>query len=165
MCENNRQEGAENSPQRAEDETFMREALIEAACGDLPFGAVIVSNGAIVARGHNQGVRLNDPTAHGEMMAIRDFISRHPAEHLQSATIYTTGEPCPMCMGALLWCGISRLVFAASIPRIAAHMNQIGISCQSLADAAPFASVDIVGDVLADEALALFDKKPATSTE
>ncbi len=154
-----------DSAANANDDGFMRRALEQAKAGDFPFGAVIVRDGVIIARGRNAGKSLNDPTAHGEMMAIRDFVSRHPGAELAGATIYTTGEPCPMCMGALLWCGISRIVFAASIPRIAAHMNQIGISCQSLADAAPFASVDIVGDVLADEALALFDKKPATSTE
>ena len=156
MCENNRQEDAENSPQRAEDESFMREALTEAACGDLPFGAVIVSNGAIVARGHNQGVRLNDPTAHGEMMAIRDFISRHPAEHLQSATIYTTGEPCPMCMGALVWCGVRRVVFAASIEDLSPLIGQIMTPSHAILAAAPLSDMEITGGVLRAEALKSF---------
>lgn len=146
-------------PLQASDEGFMRLALEQAHAGDFPFGAVIVRDGVIIARGSNAGKTLNDPTAHGEMMAIRDFVSRHPGTELAGATIYTTGEPCPMCMGALLWCGITRIVYAVSIPRIAKYMNQIGTSCQSLADAASFATVEIVGDVLVDEAEALFEKK------
>jgi tRNA(adenine34) deaminase len=138
------------------DEGFMREALAQAALGDFPFGAVIVSEGRIVARGHNAGVRLNDPTAHGEMMAIRDFISRHPAEELMSATIYTTGEPCPMCMGALIWCGIRRVVFAAPIEELSTRIGQIATSSHALLATAPFSDIEIKGGVLMAEALALF---------
>lgn len=156
MRNNNRQEEAEHSRRRARDESFMQEALKDAACGDLPFGAVIVRNGAIVARGHNLGATLNDPTAHGEMMAIRDFISRHPAEHLQSATIYTTGEPCPMCMGALIWCGVSRVVFAASIEELSPLIGQIGVSSHAILAAAPFSCTEITGGVLPAEAIRSF---------
>ncbi len=154
-----------DGPQQAIDESFMRLALTQAESADFPFGAIIVRDGVIIARGRNAGKSLKDPTAHGEMMAIRDFVSRRPGAELAGATIYTTGEPCPMCMGALLWCGVTRVVYAASIPRIAKYMNQIGISCEALADAAPFATVEIVGGVLADEAVALFEKKPGTSIE
>lgn len=139
-----------------DDENFMREALAEAALGDFPFGAVIVKDGRIVARGHNCGVRLNDPTAHGEMMAIRDFISRHPAENLRSATLYTTGEPCPMCMGALIWCGVRRVVFAAPIEELSTRMGQIRTSSQSILATASFADMNVEGGVLRAEALAMF---------
>lgn len=84
------------------DEGFMRLALDEAKRGDFPFGAVIVRNGHAVAAGHNIGIRTNDPTVHGEITAIRNFISKYPAKDLREATIYTTGEPCPMCMGAII---------------------------------------------------------------
>lgn len=150
---------------RATDEYFMRQALDEAAQGDFPFGAVIVRDGAVVARGRNAGKILNDPTAHAEMMAIRDFLSRRPAAELAGLTIYASGEPCPMCMGALLWCGVGRIVYAASIPRIAEYLNQIAIPCRTLAGAAPFTSVDIVGDVLGAESLVLFDEKLTVRTE
>ncbi len=154
-----------NDASRATDDFFMRQALDEAAQGDFPFGAVIVEDGAVVARGRNAGKTLNDPTAHAEMMAIRDFVSRRPAAELAGLTIYASGEPCPMCMGALLWCGVGRIVYAASIPRIAQHLNQIAIPCRTLAGAAPFTTVDIAGDVLAAESLALFDEKLAAETQ
>ena len=91
------------SPVRPEDEAYMRLALAEAAKGDFPFGAVIVRDGKIVSTGRNLGVTNNDPTAHGEMVAIRRFVADHPAKELNGATLYTSGEPCPMCMGAIVW--------------------------------------------------------------
>ena len=143
-------------PDTDPDEGFMREALTEAARGDFPFGAVIVRDGDIVARGHNSGVRLNDPTAHGEMMAIRDFISRHPAKELMSATMYTTGEPCPMCMGALIWCGVRRVVFAAPIEELSTRIGQIETSSRAILATASFSHMEIRGGILSAEALALF---------
>src|ERR1019366_6093119 len=61
----------------------------------------------------------NDPTAHGEMVAIRQFVAERPTAELEGATIYTSGEPCPMCMSAILWCRFSRVVYAASIDELA----------------------------------------------
>jgi len=143
-------------PARTADEGFMRLALAEAAQGDYPFGAVIEKNGQVLATGRNSGKRLNDPTAHGEMMAIRAFILAHPAEEMKGATIYTTGEPCPMCMGAIIWCGFGRVVYAASIEELSKHLGQIMIDDKTIAAATPFADVEITGGVLAKEALALF---------
>lgn len=144
------------APARPADEGFMRLALAQAAKGDFPFGAVIVRSGAVAASGRNMGIATNDPTAHGEMVAIRDFLSRHKAQELKGATIYTTGEPCPMCMGAILWCGFGRMVFAASIKELSTRIGQIMTTSESLAKAAPFARIEITGGVLAKEALALF---------
>jgi tRNA(adenine34) deaminase len=141
---------------RAADESFMRLALAEAAKGDFPFGAVIVRAGKIAATGRNSGIRTNDPTAHGEMVAIRNFCASRPAAELKGATIYTTGEPCPMCMGAILWSGFGRLVYAASIEQLSTRIGQIMTPSKSLAEAAPFETIDITGGVLAAEALALF---------
>jgi tRNA(adenine34) deaminase len=141
---------------RPEDERFMRLALAEAARGDFPFGAVIVRDGNVVAVGRNLGRTNNDPTAHGEMVAIRSFVASQPAADLRGATLYTSGEPCPMCMGAILWCGIGRVVFAASIDELATKLGQIMLSSRAVAQAAPFAAISITGGVLAAEALALF---------
>ncbi|HTZ34675.1 MAG TPA: nucleoside deaminase [Stellaceae bacterium] len=138
------------------DIALMREALALATEADLPFGAVIVKGGAILARGLNIGRRSKDPTAHGEMVAIRRCLEAHGPEALHGATIYTTGEPCPMCMGAILWCRIGRVVYAASIAQLAEVIGQIMVPSDEIAGRTPFAAVEMVGGVLADEALALF---------
>jgi tRNA(adenine34) deaminase len=138
------------------DERFMRMAIAEAAQADFPFGAVIVREGEVLSRGRNLGKTTNDPTAHGEMVAIRRFVAVRPAAELKGTTLYTSGEPCPMCMGAILWCGIGRVVFAASIDELASKLGQITLASRTVADAAPFATVDITGGILSAEALALF---------
>jgi tRNA(adenine34) deaminase len=140
------------------DEHFMRIAIAEAARGDFPFGAVIVHDGDVLSTGRNLGRTANDPTAHGEMMAIRRFVAVRPAAELQGTTLYTSGEPCPMCMSAIVWCGISRVVFAASIDELATKLGQIMLTSRAAADAAPFVTVAITGGVLSAEALALFPK-------
>jgi len=150
---------AKRAPVRPEDEGFMRMAIAEAAKGDFPFGAVIVRDGKVVATGRNLGVTNNDPTAHGEMVAIRRFVADNPAKDLKGATLYTSGEPCPMCMGAIVWCGLGRVVYAASIAQLETRIGQIMITSKAVAQAAPFETVEITGGVLATEALALFDKK------
>jgi tRNA(adenine34) deaminase len=142
----------------ADDERFMRMALDEARRADFPFGAVIVGNGQVLARGRNLGRTYGDPTAHGEMVAIRRFLDRYPPAALRGATLYTSGEPCAMCMGAILWCHISRLVFAASVAQLATKINQIMLSSAEVAATAKFAPIAITGGVLADEAMALFSK-------
>ena len=142
----------------AEDERFMQFALEEARQGDFPFGAVIVRDGEVIARGRNLGRIKNDPTAHGEMVAIRRYLAVNSAASLRGATLYTTGEPCAMCMGAILWCGIARLVFAASVTQLATAIDQIMASSTDIAATAKFAPIAITGGVLADEAMALFNK-------
>src|SRR5207302_9332666 len=104
----------------SEDEHFMRLAIEEARQGDFPFGAVIVRDGQVLARGRNLGKTNDDPTAHGEMVAIRRFLADHGSAALRGTTLYTSGEPCVMRMGAIVWCGIGRLVFAASVPQVGA---------------------------------------------
>jgi len=144
------------TPSKTEDERYMRIALAEAKRADFPFGAVIVGNGSILARGRNLGRTTRDPTAHGEMVAIRRVGAKHGGRALRGATLYTTGEPCAMCMGAILWSHIGRLVFAASIAQLATRMDQIMVTSAELAAKASFAPIAITGGVLADEAMALF---------
>ena len=138
-----------------EDERFMRIAIEEARRADFPFGAVIVRDRKVLARGRNLGRTTDDPTAHGEMVAIRHGL-RHGSAALKGATLYTSGEPCAMCMGAILWCRFDRLVFAASVTQLASRIDQIMISSADLAAKAPFAPIAITGGVLADEAMKLF---------
>ena len=142
-----------------DDERFMRIALDEARQADFPFGAVIVRDGQVIARGRNLGRTNGDPTAHGEMIAIRRCLAEHGSAALRGSTLYTTGEPCAMCMGAILWCRVGRLVFAASVQQLATTLDQIMISSADIAAKAPFVPITITGGVLADEAMQLFGKK------
>ncbi|KAB2855250.1 MAG: nucleoside deaminase [Bauldia sp.] len=149
---------ATTSPVQRQDDAFMRIALAEAAQGDFPFGAVIVRAGKELSRGRNLGRTTNDPTAHGEMVAIRRFVAERPAAELEGATLYTTGEPCPMCMSAILWCRIGRVVYGASIEELAMRLGQIMLTSRLVADAAPFAEISITGGVLSAQALELFPR-------
>jgi tRNA(adenine34) deaminase len=142
----------------SEDERFMRMAIEEARQADFPFGAVIVEDGRVVSRGRNLGRTQGDPTAHGEMVAIRRCLAGPGKDALKGATLYTSGEPCAMCMGAILWCGVGRLVFAASVQQLASKIDQIGLSSAEVAAKAPFAPISITGGVLAEGAMRLFAK-------
>jgi tRNA(adenine34) deaminase len=142
----------------ADDDRFMRLAIEEARRGDYPFGAVIVRDGEVIARGRNLGKTDGDPTAHGEMVAIRRCLAEHGRAALVGSTLYTSGEPCAMCMGAIIWCHLGRLVFAASVAQLATRIDQIMISSAEIAAKASFAPITITGGVLADEAMALFAK-------
>ncbi|MGA7458072.1 MAG: nucleoside deaminase [Methyloceanibacter sp.] len=144
------------APATEVDERFMRIALEEAALGDYPFGTVIVGNGEVLARGRNLGKQLQDPTAHGEMVAIRNFLAAHGPEKLKGTTLYTSGESCPMCMGAIVWCGIGRVVYGASIAELATKIGQIMVTDAEIADKTPFADLALTGGVLAEDSLKLF---------
>ncbi len=104
-----------------QDEKYMNEALREASAAaeedEVPVGAVIVCNGRIIAKGHNMTERLNDPTAHAEMIAITAATEALGGKYLSGCTLYVTVEPCPMCAGALAWSQISRIVYGASDPK------------------------------------------------
>lgn len=99
---------------------FMQVAIEEAYAGIAendggPFGAVVVKDGEIVGRGHNRVAKKNDPTCHGEMEAIRDACKRLSTFDLSGADIYTTGQPCVMCLGAILWANIDKIFYGCSI--------------------------------------------------
>jgi tRNA(adenine34) deaminase len=120
-----------SEPQSPED--FMRLALAEAdlavAHGDVPVGAVVVSAaGVVLARNHNRREEHADPTAHAELLAIRDATRGLPGWRLEGATVYVTLEPCAMCAGAMVNARIARLVFGASDPKAGAVVSlfQIG---------------------------------------
>jgi tRNA(Arg) A34 adenosine deaminase TadA len=136
----------------------MRIALDEALRADFTFSAAIVRDGQILARGRNLGRTNGDPTAHGEMTAIHRCLVDHDSAALRGSTLYASGEPCAMRMGAILWCRIGRLVFAASVQQLATTLDQIMISSADIAAKAPFAPIAITGGVLADEAMQLLRK-------
>ncbi|HCT24120.1 MAG TPA: tRNA-specific adenosine deaminase, partial [Chitinophagaceae bacterium] len=99
-------------------EYFMQQALKEAQeafdADEVPVGAVVVLGNRIIARGHNQVERLNDPTAHAEMIALTSAFNTLGAKYIPEATLYVTLEPCPMCAGAIYWGKIGRIVYGAS---------------------------------------------------
>lgn len=85
-----------------------------------PFGAVVVKDGIIVGEGHNQVVATHDPTAHGEVTAIRDACKNLGTFSLDGCEIYTTGQPCPMCLGAIHWARLRKIYFGFRIEDAAA---------------------------------------------
>lgn len=103
------------------DEYYMQQALCEAHAalneGEIPVGAIMVSQGSILARSHNNTERLHDVTAHAEMIAITSAAEVLGAKYLTDCTLYVTLEPCIMCAGALGWAQIGRIVYGASDPR------------------------------------------------
>jgi guanine deaminase len=109
----------------SDDLRFMRRAIelarmgMKAGAGG-PFGAVVVKDGEIIGEGHNRVIATNDPTAHGEVVAIREACARLGTFNLTGCEIHTTGEPCPMCLGAIHWARIGRIYYGFSISDAAA---------------------------------------------
>jgi tRNA(adenine34) deaminase len=107
-----------------EDEVWMREAIAEArraeARGEVPVGAVVVHEGAIIARGRNEREISQDPTTHAEMIAIREAARVLGSWRLIDTTLYVTLEPCPMCAGALVNARVPRVVWGCSDPKAGA---------------------------------------------
>lgn len=104
-----------------QDERYMRDALREAQMAgsedEVPIGAVVVCRGRIIGKGHNMTERLNDPTAHAEMIAITAATEAMGGKYLNDCTLYVTVEPCPMCAGALAWSQIGKVVYGAPDPK------------------------------------------------
>lgn len=102
-------------------EKFMGYALAQARSaydeGEVPVGAIIVSHGKIIAKGHNMTERLHDPTAHAEMIAITAATEALGGKYLNDCTLYVTVEPCPMCAAALNWAQIGEIIYGAKDPK------------------------------------------------
>lgn len=103
------------------DADFMQAALEQArlawAAGEVPVGAVVVRDGEIIGRGYNQPISGHDPTAHAEIVALREAARRTGNYRLPDSTLYVTIEPCLMCTGAIFHARVARLVFAAPDPK------------------------------------------------
>ena len=113
----------------------MKEALVEAkkaaAAGEVPVGAVIVKDGEIIGRGHNETETAKDPTAHAEMIAIRQAAKNLGGWRLTGCTMYVTTEPCSMCAGAIVWSRISRLFIGTMDPKSGACGSVFNIPQES----------------------------------
>ena len=142
----------------ADDLEFMREALEEArrgaAAGEVPVGAIVVIDGAIVARAHNAPIALADPTAHAEILALRAAGEKRGNYRLTGATLYATVEPCAMCCGAALHARVARVVYGARDPKAGAVESLY----QLLDDARLNHRAATTGGVLADEAARLLSR-------
>ena len=117
------------------DASFMRMALVlasEAARqGEVPVGAVVVKEGKVVGRGWNQPIGANDPTAHAEVVALRDAALRLANYRLTGCELYVTLEPCAMCVGAMLHARVTRVVFGAADPKTGACGGAVSLHAQA----------------------------------
>jgi len=107
--------------QSRDDEFYMRQALEEAEkslkIGEVPVGAVIVEDGVTLGRSHNESISWNDPTAHAEIVAIREVCQKKGNYRLTDCDLYITLEPCAMCLGAVVNARMKRLIFGAHDPK------------------------------------------------
>src|SRR5713226_2448459 len=136
-------------------ELFMREALDlaqrAAAAGEVPVGAVVVVEGRVAGRGANSPIAKNDPTAHAEMLALREAAQALGNYRLEEATLYVTLEPCVMCAGALVAARVKRLVFGTRDLRFGGVRSKFRIADSELLNH----RVEIVEGVLAAECMEL----------
>jgi tRNA(adenine34) deaminase len=151
MCYNRIVEG------QADHQTYMREALGEARFayerGEVPVGAVAVHKGYVVGRGHNQREELADPSAHAEMIALREAAQVMGGWRLFDVTLYCTMEPCAMCAGAMVLARLPHLVYAVDDPKSGAAGSVFDV----LRSPRLNHQVQVTKGVLADEARALLD--------
>jgi tRNA(adenine34) deaminase len=136
--------------QKEQDQLWMHKALILAECaekvGEVPVGAVVVLDGVVVGEGWNNPISGHDPTAHAEIMAIRDAAARVGNYRLVGAELYVTIEPCTMCAGAIVHSRISRLIYGASESKAGA----VDSNCQLFAQPWINHRLDVTSGVLAD---------------
>lgn len=139
-----------------DNQKFMLVALEVAKKGDAPYGAALVKDGEVVAVAHNTVRQANDPSAHAEINVIRKLTSKLKNPSLEGYTLYTTGEPCPMCAAACVWTGISEIIYGASITDLVmVNQSQIEISCEEVI-AKSFRNISVTKGVLREECLGLF---------
>ncbi len=133
------------------DEDFMRAALEQArlagSCDEVPVGAVVVCDGEIVGRGFNQPIGRHDPTAHAEVMALRDAAARLGNYRLPGCELFVTLEPCTMCCGAIMHARIARVVFGARDPKTGVAGSVLDLFAESRLNH----HAGVVGGVLAEE--------------
>jgi len=144
--------------ERAQDDTFMRMALEEAArapaVGEVPIAALIVHDGLVLAQAHNYRELWQDPTAHAEVIAIRAAATALGTWRLTGTTLYVTLEPCAMCIGAIILARVSRLVFGAWDPKAGACGSLFNLPSEPKLNH----QVLVTGGILEQESQALIQK-------
>ncbi len=136
---------------------FMQEAILEAKKAyneeEVPIGAVIILNDQIIARAHNRVRNLKDPTAHAELLAIKEAARVLNSERLLGTSLYVTIEPCPMCLGAAIWARIEELIYGAPDPKAGACGSLVDLMNSNFNH-----RPRIIKDILKDESLSLLQK-------
>ncbi len=143
-----RSQDALSDEERRRHERYMQMA-IDLLDGCAPFSAVIVDHesGEVLCHGVNRG--RENRIYHGEIDAMINCRNQHPDVDWSKLTLYSTAEPCPICMSALIWNGIPRLIYGTSIQTLTSFgVIQIGLDTATVADAAPFYSGEIIGGIL-----------------
>jgi tRNA(adenine34) deaminase len=140
------------------DEEFMREALalakLAAKAGEVPVGAVLVREGAVVGRGYNRPVTGRDPTAHAEVVALRDAAEQIGNYRLGECELYVTLEPCAMCAGAIMHARVSRVVYGAADPKSGACGSVVDLFAEDRLNH----HATVTGGVMAEEAARLLQE-------
>lgn len=140
------------------DEAFMRTALQlaeqAAAMGEVPVGAVVVHDGVIVGRGYNHPISAHDPTAHAEVVALRDAAQHLGNYRLVGCQLYVTLEPCAMCVGAMLHARIERVIYAAFDPKTGACGSVVNL----FGDQRLNHHAVVIGGILAEDSRALLQR-------
>ncbi len=144
------------------DADFLRQAIAAAregiAAGQSPFGAVIVRDGKVIAMAHNTVWRDTDPTAHAEVNCIRSASKALQTIDLSGSVLYSSCEPCPMCLSAIHWARIGRVVYGAGIgDAAAAGFSELRVPARELAKMGG-SSVSVDGGLLVDECRVLFQE-------
>jgi tRNA(adenine34) deaminase len=137
------------------DEYFMRLALREAERAlehdDVPVGAVVIHQGEVIGSGHNEREERNDPTAHAEILALRDGSRSLGSWRLADSVLYVTLEPCAMCAGAVVLARVARVVYGAADPKAGAAGSVLDVLSEPRLNHRP----DVAGGLLAEESAAL----------
>lgn len=135
----------------------MKAAIEIAEKYQTPFGAALAMGDELFVTAANQTKELHDPTAHAEIMAIRKLGEHLKKTNLSGFTLYTTCEPCPMCMSAAIWAKVDTVFFGCGIPEISKYMDQINLRAEELLKSG-FLNIDIEGGVYESECLKLLKK-------
>lgn len=139
-------------------DSWMRQALALAeqagAAGEIPVGAVLVLDGEVIGSGYNRPILARDPTAHAEIMALRDASQRLGNYRLPGTTLYVTIEPCTMCVGALMHARVATVVYGAPEPRAGALQSQLRLAEQVFYNH----RLQVIAGVLADECTSLIQE-------
>jgi len=145
------QPGHDSIPEVPDDERFMALAIAEAqaalAHDDVPIGCVVVRDGAVIGRGHNEREFLADPTAHAEVLALREAAAHDGSWRVLDATLYVTLEPCAMCAGAIVLARVPRVVYGCPDPKAGAAGSVLDVLGEPRLNHRP----EVVGGVLEDE--------------